>query len=546
MKRQLVKLLIVFLLYFISAILSLKYAVIGQTVTLLWPPSGIALAVILRTGFSVWPGIALGAFAANIWNNYLPLASVCLITAGDTLEPVLGAILLGTQQRFSLALDKPSDVLQLLTLAACGSTMVGATFGTLGLNIAEPKDLTEFFSTWLTWWIGNGMGVLVISPLFLTAFSLRHSLSFKPFALPTIEFFLLLSTVILIGQTIFGSKELAGLGYFEISLSIFPFAIWSALRFGPIGASNTVLIVSLLAVHGTTNGTGPFVSESKINSLVLWCLFTDLIAITGLILAAVNCERKKALTALKVTNETLDKQVKVRTNELIKANLELHSTLAERQRLQIEMNQISESRQKMIGQELHDGLGQQLTGVAFLISSVGDSLKAGNFPEVDIIENIKHLIDEALTNLRALSRGLYPTTMETDGLAAALKHLAEYSQSSSGIQCSAQCETHNVDINETIALNLYRIAQEAISNALRHSKAQRIEIKLIVTDIDYKLRINDDGIGFQGHPSPLTSSLGFRSMQSRANLIGARIQICKNSQGGMSIIVSGPNQYFGE
>lgn len=530
---------VLLILYFVSAKLGIEYAVIGKTVTLIWPPSGIGLAATLIYGYRVWPGIALGSFAANAWTAHLTMDSVFIITAGDTLEPLCGAMLLKRQPQFSITLDKNRDVLKLLILAACGSTMVGATLGTLGLYADGEINQSDFEATWITWWLGDGMGVLVISPVILAGFATLHNLALKHLSIHAVELSILFIAEMVIGHIIFESPELAGLGYFQTSLLMFPFAIWSALRFGTIGAASTALLVSLLAVHGTVNGTGPFAVESKLNSLILWALFADLMAITGLILAAVDSGRKRALAALKVANETLDKQVRERTSELLKANLELHATLAERNRLQLEMSQISEDRQKMIGQELHDGLGQQLTGVAFLVSSLAQTLKDRSASEATAIANIKQLLDGAMETLRSLSRGLYPTALETGGLYSALQHLAEYSQSSSGIQCTLRCNTRRLEIDKTIALNLYRIAQEAVCNALRHSLSESIEITLLQTDGRYQLTVADNGIGLPARHASFGGSLGMRSMQSRAELIGANIEFRNNAEGGMSIRVAG-------
>lgn len=367
---------------------------------------------------------------------------------------------------------------------------------------------------------------------------------FKPWSTRTLEAFIFLVTVTVTGHALFERPELAGLGYFQTSLSMFPFAIWSALRFGSVGAAGTALLVSSLAIHGTVNGTGPFALESKLGSLILWCLFADLMAITGLILAAVDGGRQKALAALKTSNETLDKQIKERTTELLNSNLALYATLDERNRLQFEMNQIGEERQKMIGQELHDGLGQQLTGIAFMLASVSEQLKAQSRPEAIAIENISQLIDEALTGLRSLSRGLYPTSLETGGLCSALQYLAEHSQSSAGIRCAFRSNTDALDLDKNTALNLYRIAQEAVCNALRHGQAQDIGICLSKINGDYRLAIEDDGRGFSESAAELQASLGIRSMRSRANLIGAKIEFRTNAGGGASIIVAGPNKPF--
>ena len=147
---------------------------------------------------------------------------------------------------------------------------------------------------------------------------------------------------------------------------------------------------------------------------------------------------------------------------------------------------------------------------------------------------------EAMSVIRALSRGLYPIALETGGLSSALHHLSEYAQSTSEVQCAVRCTINAHLIDKTIALNLYRIAQEAVCNALRHSKAQLIEIKLSETGEHYRLSIEDNGIGFPSQDMKTSVTLGLRSMRSRADLIGANVEICENPGGGSVIIVMGP------
>jgi signal transduction histidine kinase len=266
-------------------------------------------------------------------------------------------------------------------------------------------------------------------------------------------------------------------------------------------------------------------------------------AITGLILAAVDSGRKQAVAALRVSNEILDSQVQERTGELLQANLELHAALAERWCLQMEMNQISEERQKMIGQELHDGLGQQITGIAFLVSSLCDTLDAKAAPEVPVINQVKNLLGETMSVIRSLSRGLYPVALETGGLPSALQHLAEYAQMYSGVECTVLGLASVNIADKAIALNLYRIAQEAVSNALRHSQAQRIEIKLSKDEEHYVLSIEDNGIGFANQRKKKSVTLGLRSMRCRADLIRATIEVRENPGHGTSIVVKGPIKY---
>ena len=194
------------LLYLTTAKLGLEYAVIGHTVTLLWPPSGIALAATIIGGYRLWPGIALGALIANIGSG-IPILTLFIITLGNTLEPLCGAILLKRQKNFSVAFDKVSDVLMLVLLAAIGSTIVGASFGALGLFVGGEISVADFGLTWLTWWLGDGMGVLVISPVLLAGFGMARAIPSLFSSNKALEAFLLIIALIVVGQTIFGNPK---------------------------------------------------------------------------------------------------------------------------------------------------------------------------------------------------------------------------------------------------------------------------------------------------------------------------------------------------
>ncbi len=534
--------LFVIIIYLVSARLGLHFAVIGETVTLFWPPSGIALAALLIGGYRLSIGVALGALIVNAETS-VPLLTVFIISIGNTLEPLCATYLLRRLPDFSLSLDKVSDVLALLLIAACGSTLLAASFGSLGLFASNLISSTEIWPTWSVWWLGDGMGILVISPVLLTLFDRIKSSNLKVSRFKIMEALVLAVLFGIIGEMIFNSAKLTGLGVFPVSLSMFPFAIWSALRFGTIGAGAVALIASMIAINGTVNGTGPFAVSSRMDSLILWCLYADLMAVTGLFLAAVDTARQNAVEALKLNNQSLEKLVQTRTAELIQANKDLQSALAERRHLQLEMNLISEERQKMIGQELHDGLGQLLTGISFLVSSLNETLEAKLTTEASGMQQIKSLLRDAVATVRALSRGLYPVEMESQGFKAALKQLAYFTQKSSNVHCKVKYPHHSFVIDKAIALNLYRIAQEAIHNALRHGKADWIEINLLADKNHYTFTIDDDGFGFPYRKVNSRLSLGLRSMHSRAELIGAVIEVREKLGGGTSIIVTGSNQY---
>lgn len=510
--------------------------VTNPTAPLFWPPSGVALAATLLGGYRLLAGIALGSTLVSLGSS-LPVVAVAAIALGSTLEPLCGAALLRRRKDFSIDLDKVSDVFALSLSAAMLSTAISATLGTLGLLASREIAAGDASGIWALRWLGNGMGVLVISPILLAAARTARGL---PASLPwakSLEALALIAASAGVGLAIFNNPALADAGHIPVFLSLFPFAVWGALRFGAFGAATVALLVSLPAIQNTAQSAGPFIAKLEAEGQIHWCLFTGAMAFTGLLLSAIGAEREKALEALRNANKDLERQVQKRTSELTQANADLQAALAERKRLQLEMSQTNEERQKMIGQELHDGLGQQLTGISFMLTYLHETLDAKSAPEAPTLRRIIGLLGEAMVAIRSLSRGLYPIALETGGLAYALRQLAEHAQNYSKLQCAVHCMAEEQAIDATTALNLYRIAQEAVCNALRHGQAKRIDIELSGNGGHYELSVVDDGIGLPDRKAGAT--LGLRSMRCRAELIGAKLEIQKNPAGGTWVVVTG-------
>jgi signal transduction histidine kinase/ActR/RegA family two-component response regulator len=272
--------------YFGAAKLGLSMADPGvaEQVTIVWPPTGIALFVFFVLGYRHWPGIALGAFLANITaHESIPTAS--LIALGNTLEGILGVWLLRAFHFNSL--ERLKGVVSLVVLAAGISTTVSATIGVISLCLAG-KEWAYFGQLWLTWWIGDAMGNLVMAPLLLTWLSrpaprweLAHLLEGTALAL----------TFILLGQLVFGGEFATGFRNYPLEYMVFPFVIWAALRFGQHGASAITFMASVIAITGTLAHSGPFAKGSALESLFLLQIFMGVVAITGLVLAAITTER---------------------------------------------------------------------------------------------------------------------------------------------------------------------------------------------------------------------------------------------------------------
>ncbi len=214
--------------------------------------------------------------------------------------------------------------------------------------------------------------------------------------------------------------------------------------------------------------------------------------------------------------------------------------ITERKRLEKEILEISEREQRRIGQDLHDGLCQHLAGIE-LMSQVLEQKLARRSKDAaaragDIAKNVR----EAIRHTRLLARGLSPVTLESEGLMSALQELALNTQKIFGVTCRFDCDPPVLVRDYPTATHLFRLAQEAVSNAIKHGKAKRILIRLKDEGGRITLSIVDSGLGFPVK-IPKSKGMGLRIMQSRAGMIGGTLAIERNAVGGASVTVMAPN-----
>lgn len=198
--------------------------------------------------------------------------------------------------------------------------------------------------------------------------------------------------------------------------------------------------------------------------------------------------------------------------------------ITERRLLEKQILDISEQEQRRLGQDLHDSLGGQLTGVALMGKALAHKLAAKSLPEAAVAEEVVRIINEAIGQTRAIARGLCPVELRAAGLLSALREFASETERRCHISCRFQADKGILIQNESVASHLFRIVQEAVHNALRHGAARTIAISLARVGDQIALEIRDDGTGL---PSPLPASkgMGLRTMKYRADNIGAEFTV---------------------
>ena len=216
---------------------------------------------------------------------------------------------------------------------------------------------------------------------------------------------------------------------------------------------------------------------------------------------------------------------------LIDAVAENLKVYLDRKYLESEILEISEREQRRIGQDLHDGLSQRLRGVAYLSHVLTEDLTQKSLPEARDASRITQLLNEALVETHGLARGLFPISLEADGLMSALGELASNIQNIYKISCRLVCSKPVLIEDSSTAMNLFRIAQEAIQNALKHGKATRVVIRLVRKSETIELAVKDNGKGLPKHFEK-RQGMGLKIMDHRASMIGAELQVQRVAAGG--------------
>ena len=213
------------------------------------------------------------------------------------------------------------------------------------------------------------------------------------------------------------------------------------------------------------------------------------------------------------------------------------SDITSRKLMEKQITGISDREQRRIGQDLHDSLCQHLVSVAFAGELLRENLARQDAPEATQAEAIVEMVNEGISEARNLARGLYPVRLEVDGLASALEELAASVQTRTGITCRFSCDEEVCIFDEVAGSNLYRIAQEAINNAVKHGGCSAISVGLGAVEEEVTLTVKDDGVGITDS-AEIMGGMGLSIMNYRASLIGASLDIRRGAGGGTIVICS--------
>jgi PAS domain S-box-containing protein len=277
---------------FVAGKLGLAFA--NTDLTAVWPPAGVALAALLLWGYRVWPALLLGAFLVAA--TTVGLAWTALgIALGRTLEALLGAFLVTQLANGRNAFDRLRDIVKFTVLAGLLSTTVGATVGVLSLTLGDHASWHRFAAVWLTWWLGDAAGAVVIAP-FLLLWGRDRRVRLTPAT--ALEVAAVFGAVVLVGFAVFNGLLSPWVKNGPLTFLCLPPLVLAAFRLGQREAATSLAVLSGLAVWGTVHGSGPFVRDSAIHSLLVLDAFMLALVMMTLPLAAVVRGHARAEAAL--------------------------------------------------------------------------------------------------------------------------------------------------------------------------------------------------------------------------------------------------------
>ncbi|MFC9926230.1 MASE1 domain-containing protein [Streptomyces sp. NPDC127190] len=251
----------------------------GAVVTPIYPPTGVAVAALLILGLRCWPGITLGAFFV-VLSLTTPHLDVIGVLFGSTVAPLCAALLL-RRARFRPDLGRLRDGVALVFLGALGAMLISATVGVGLLVLTDKLAAQSFWPVWLAWWVGDAMGVLIVTPLLLLLYGARR--------LPPLGRWKEATALTLVACAL---VPLAAFSSISLLFLVYPLLIWAALRFQLVGSALCALLTSVLATVAATDGVGAFAGLDRIETMAKLQAFNGSMALTALLLSALITEQR--------------------------------------------------------------------------------------------------------------------------------------------------------------------------------------------------------------------------------------------------------------
>jgi signal transduction histidine kinase len=497
--------IVIGIVYCLSALLSLKFAFLHDNVSAVWIPTGLALGAVLVYGYKISPSILFGLCLLNLVGTQdLPWSTNILIMIGNTSEALVGAILFKKISGQSNPLYNPKTFLIFLSTAVFSCTMISATIGVSALCLSG-IPWTSFSEIWITWWLGDSMGALIIAPAVYAVCSQKYQVpERKEFITKGIT----LSCLCTICYFVFSKPYSGQEAIFPRSLLLMPALAWIAYHCREFCISLAVVIVTGFGVWCTLEGMGPFARHDANDALLTIQSSMGLIAGTVLLFSSLRSQQLRDEQGLK--------------NE---------------QALLKELLEVQENERRMVAHDIHDGFIQDIVGAHMKLQTVHSDQEPEKLQNG--VNTVSSLLSKAITEGRRMIQNLRPLILDESGVVEAIKHLIADEENHSEIKIDFQHDVQFDRLDPKLEGTIFRIVQESISNAKKHSGADHVTIKMVQDEQCINIVIQDQGVGFNPEQVSL-DGFGLRGIYERTKLYDGLAEIDSQPQSGTKITIQIP------
>jgi signal transduction histidine kinase len=442
--------------------------------------------VLLLVPRKIWPLLILGAFTGFVLYDLqagLKISSIIGLILTDTIEVLTAALGISYSFHGLPRLNSLKALARYSLFAVIVAPVSAASIGALVLH-------GNYWNNWRISYFSETLALLTLTPAILGWAGEGRAWAKKP------RDYYLEAAMLLIALSLLGYINLttSNTNNWPAALySIVPLLLWSALRFGSVGVSVSMIVVAFFSIWGAVHGRGPFIAADPLQHVLSLQVFLLLAAAPFMVLAAVVEERKQTEEALRDLSGRL-----------------IHSQEEERCRL---------------ARELHDDFNQRLALLAFDLEKAAEAMKHSSGDTSNKMHDLWNEACEIGADLHSLSHQLHSSTLESLGLVPGISSFCNEFSAHQGIEVSFAHDDIPRSIAPDVTLCLFRIVQEALRNVKRHSCCSSAQVRLESVNSAVHLRVSDEGVGFNENDPSRLAGLGIRSMEERLRLVGGRFEI---------------------